>query len=136
MPTEPTKATQPAPRPQPSRPVDMDPSRAVEPLATKEVRTATAEDVERATTDLPAPPKAIAEAQGEVPVSAAVEEGDDVVRRNDVQGTLGPVAAPTQGRMSEGVRADLEQAGAAVDPLTGRVLTREDLPKSRGGDEK
>lgn len=30
--------------------------------------------------------------------------------------------------ISEGVRAEIEQRGQAVDPATGRVLTRKDLP--------
>lgn len=31
-------------------------------------------------------------------------------------------------RMSEGVRTDLEQFGETIDPVTGKRLTRADLP--------
>jgi len=30
--------------------------------------------------------------------------------------------------ISEGVRADIEMHGQALDPATGRILTRKDLP--------
>jgi len=122
------KNTQTAPRPQASTPKDTHPTRAVETMVTKDVQTATAADVERASTDLPVPPKAVAEAKGEIPVSGSVQEGDDVVRRNDVQGTLGPVAVQTEFPLSEGVRQELLLHGAATDPATGRLLTRDDLP--------
>jgi len=62
-------------------------------------------------------------------VSKSVEKGDDVVNRNDYEGTLGPVADGGKHFLSEGVRSDLELYGVAVDPTTGKTLTRDDLPK-------
>lgn len=102
----------------------------VEPVAVKKVEKATAEDVKKTETDLPVSPKAVAQGKGEVPVSASVEEGDETVRRNDAFGTVGPLAQPVTGRMSEGVRQEIEMHGVATDPLTGRLLTKDDLNKN------
>lgn len=83
-----------------------------EPISEKDVHQASAADVE-----------------GDAPVSGSVNEGDDVVRRNDVEGTLGPVAEVPPPFLSEGVRSDIELYGSTVDPVTGRRMTRDDLPK-------
>lgn len=99
----------------------------VEPITEKDTKTATAADVKRASTTLNAPAKLVAAAKGQVPVSKSVEAGDEVVRRNDVDGTLGPVADVPKPFLSEGVRADIVMHGAAVDPITGALLTRDDL---------
>jgi transcriptional regulator with XRE-family HTH domain len=49
-----------------------------------------------------------------------IKQADLLIR--DAQRRLEPVSY-----ISEGVRADIENTGRAVDPLTGRVLTRDDL---------
>lgn len=96
---------------------------AVEPISEKTVRKATKAEVERAGSGVVA---------GEVPVSGSVTEpGQDVVRRNDVEGTIGPVSPGPAPFISEGVAQDIEMHGFAVDPVTGRRLTRDDLPAGR-----
>lgn len=108
------------------------PDQATAPISAKTPRKATAAEEQRTDTDLAVNPKAVAEAKGEQPVSLSVEQGDTVVDRNDYQRTIGKVAPEVTGRMSEGVRAELEMNGVARDPLTGRMLTRDDLPKDTG----
>jgi hypothetical protein len=39
-----------------------------------------------------------------------------------------PQSVPERPFISEGVRDEIERTGQALDPATGRVLTREDLP--------
>jgi hypothetical protein len=102
----------------------------VDPIEAKTVKTASEADVKTANdTDVPVSPKALAKAKGETPVSKSVEQGDDVVRRNDYEGTLGPVAHGAKPFLSEGVRSEIEMHGVALDPVTGQTLTRDDLPK-------
>lgn len=109
-------------------------SSPVEPITEKTTHAATAAEVKRADVaedapgELPVSPKETAIAAGEIPVSGSVEKGDEVVRRNDAQGTLGPVAGAPLPFMSEGVRAEIEMRGSSVDPMTGKRLTRDDLP--------
>jgi hypothetical protein len=61
------------------------------------------------------------------PVSKAVDKGDETVKRDDVQGTIGPVEPAEKPFISEGVRNDILLHGSTIDPLTGKTLTKADL---------
>lgn len=85
----------------------------VDPIETKPVSKAT---------------KAEAEGNTKAPVSVSVQEGDKVVPRNDFQGTLGPVAeGPERPFISAATKFEIEQYGEAIDPFTGKTLTKNDL---------